>query len=534
MNSLKFWIIAGSIVVTAWVVFPVQAQIPFLPNWKPQTSSLLNQSSDNPVVFACIRLDGRCLFKIADQKSDISERIGEIEQRLKDIGDTYFKNDIDELKIRKQEVGNLQDIYISVGDRELRLLTVTRWDADIEGVSIDLRADLLIERLQAGLERAKQERQQSFLTRQVGIAFGTGAVMLLTSLAISRWKRRLKQLKDQVADSDSSDSQPISTQLTQRQKWNLREVRYRLFQLIQAGIWAGGTLFILGLFPYTRMIQFLIIGSLQIPFKVGIVGLGTYVVIRLSYALIARFNSVLANNYLLTSVSGRRVRLRISTISVVTRSIVTISSIGVGILVAFSVTGVNITPLLAGAGIIGVALSLAAQNLIKDVINGFCIILEDQYAVGDVIKVGDMTGLVENMNLRITQLRDAEGRLITFPNSEIKVVANLSSNWSRADLNIPVAYQTDVDKSLELIGKVAEEMSQDLIWRKYILEPPQVLGVDNFGERGVIIKVWIKTEPLKQWEVSREFRRRIKVAFDRAGIPIPLPQQQVWFRGSEI
>lgn len=297
---------------------------------------------------------------------------------------------------------------------------------------------------------------------------------------------------------------------------------YRLFQLAQAGILGGGSLFILGLFPYTRMIQVLIIGGLRIPLRLGIIGLATYVVIRLSYALIERFASALASNYLLTPEANRRLQLRVSTISGVSKGIVTVTWIGVGVLVALSAIGVNIMPLLAGAGILGVGLSLASQNLIKDMINGFFIILEDQYAVGDVIEVAKVGGLVENMNLRITQLRDAEGRLITIPNSEIKVVANLSSNWSRADLNIPVAYYTDVDKALEVIESLAEEMSLDELWREQILDKPEVLGVDDFGIRGVIIRVWIKTLPLKQWVVAREFRRRLKVALDEAGISIPI------------
>lgn len=141
--------------------------------------------------------------------------------------------------------------------------------------------------------------------------------------------------------------------------------------------------------------------------------------------------------------------------------IVTVTSVGVGFLVALSAIGVNIGPLLADAKILGVAVSLGSQNLIKDAINAFFIILEDQYAIGDVINVANVGGLVENMNLRITQLRDAEGRLITIPNSEIKVVANLSSNWSRADLAIPVAYYNDVDKALEVIDTVAQEMSRE-------------------------------------------------------------------------
>jgi small conductance mechanosensitive channel len=534
MLKIRFssWTITGSLVLTGWVVSPVQAQLPLLQDLNLPAPNLLNQNSDNQVVSGCIRLDGRCLFKIADQKSDLPDRINGIEQRLNDISRIYFKNDSSKLTIHKKTEGNLPDIYISVGDREVRLLSVTAPDADLQGVDIESRAEQLIEQLEEGLKRAKQERQQQFLARQAGIATGTGVAMLVASLAIYHWERRLKRSKDQLAPSDSSPTQPISTQLTQKQHWNVKEVQHRLFQLTKAGILGGGPLFILGLFPYTRMIQVLIIGSLKIPLRVGIIGLGTYVVIRLSYVLIDRFASVLASNYLLTPEANRRLQLRVSTISGVTKGIVTVVWIGVGVLVTLSTVGVNIGPLLAGAGILGVGLSLASQNLIKDAINGFFIILEDQYAVGDVINVADVGGLVENINLRITQLRDAEGRLITIPNSEIKVVANLSSNWSRADLNIPVAYYTDVDKALEVIDTVAQEMSRDELWQEQILDKPEVLGVDDFGSRGVIIRVWIKTQPLKQWKVAREFRRRLKVALDEAGISIPMPQQEVWFNNS--
>ncbi len=534
MFKVRFssWTIAGSLVLTGWVGAPVQAQLPLLQDLNLPAPSLLNQNSDNRVVSGCIRLDGRCLFKIADQKSNLPDRINGIEQRLNDISRIYFKNDSSKLTIRRKSEGNLPDIYISVGDREVRLLSVTAPDADLQGVDIESRAEQLIEELEEGLKRAKQERQQQFLARQAGIAIGTGVAMLIASLAIYYWERRLKRSKDELAPSDSSPTQPISTQLTQKQHWNVKEVQHRLFQLTKAGILGGGPLFILGLFPYTRMIQVLIIGSLKIPLRVGIIGLGTYVVIRLSYVLIDRFASVLASNYLLTPEANRRLQLRVSTISGVTKSIVTVVWIGVGVLVTLSTVGVNIGPLLAGAGILGVGLSLASQNLIKDAINGFFIILEDQYAVGDVINVADVGGLVENINLRITQLRDAEGRLITIPNSEIKVVANLSSNWSRADLGIPVAYYTDVDKALEVINTVAQEMSRDELWQQQILDKPEVLGVDDFGSRGVIIRVWIKTQPLKQWVVAREFRRRLKGVLDEAGISIPMPQQEVWFNNS--
>lgn len=522
----------GAIILTGWCVSPVQAQLPFLKELNLQPPKLLEQKSDNQVVSGCIRLDGRCLFKVADQKSELSNRIDGIEQRLNDISRIYFKNDSSELKIRKRQEGNLPNIYISVGNKEVRLMSVTAPDAELQGIDIDTAADQLIEQLEEGLKTAKQEQQPQFLTRQGGIAAGTGAGILVATLAISYWERRLKRSKDQLTASDSSPTQPITTQLTQQQQWNVKEVQHRLFQLTQAGILGGGSLFILGLFPYTRMIQVLIIGSLQIPLRVGIIGLGTYVVIRLSYALIDRFASLLASNSLLTPEDNRRLQLRVSTISGVTKGIVTVTGVGVGILVALSAIGVNIGPLLAGAGILGVAVSLGSQNLIKDAINGFFIILEDQYAIGDVINVANVGGLVENMNLRITQLRDSEGRLITIPNSEIKVVANLSSNWSRADLSIPVAYYNDVDKALEVIDTVAQEMSHEQQWKEQILDEPEVLGVDDFGNRGVIIRVWIKTQPLKQWNVAREFRRRLKVALDEAEISIPMPQQEVWFNNS--
>ena len=154
----------------------------------------------------------------------------------------------------------------------------------------------------------------------------------------------------------------------------------------------------------------------------------TYVIIRCSYVLIDRFTFAIASNYLLTPEANWRLQLRVSTISGVAKGVATAAWVIVGVLVALAAIGVNIAPLLAGAGIIGVALSLASQNLIKDALNGFFIIVEDQYAVGDIIGVGEFSGLVENMNLRITQLRDAEGRLVTIPNSEIKMVANFSSN----------------------------------------------------------------------------------------------------------
>lgn len=522
----------GVILLSSGFLSPAQAQFPPIPDLNSFTPNLLQESSDNQVASGCIRLDGRCLFEVAAPKSELQDRINDIEQRLNDISEIYFKNDTAQLKVRQQQQGNLPNIYLSVGDRQVRLMSVTDRDAMLTGANIEARAEDLVTELQQDLEKAKRERQPKVLARRGGIAAGTGVIMLVASLAIYQWQGRSKRLKQEIAPTDSSPTQPIKTQLKRQQKWHLTEVKHRLLQVVQVGIWAGGILFILGLFPYTRMFQVWILRSLKIPLRLGLIAIGTYALIRLSYALIDKFAAALARNHLLTPEANRRLQLRISTISGVSKGILTLTLFGVAILVALSTLGLDIGPVLAGAGIIGVGLSLASQSLIKDALNGFFIILEDQYAVGDVINVGDVGGLVENINLRITQLRDAEGRLITIPNSEIKIVANLSSNWSRADLAIPVAYYADVDKALELIGQVADKMSQDQLWEEKIVDQPEVLGVDDFGSRGVIIRVWIKTQPLKQWEVARQFRRRLKVALDEAGISIPMPQQEVWFNNS--
>ncbi len=513
------------------LISPVQAQISIPPDL--QLNSIVQiQNWQHGIVSGCVRLDGRCIFKVSDQKSDLSKRIADIEQRLRNISHVYFQEDYDtaQLNIRQQTVGNLRDIYISVAGKEVRLLTVTNWDADIEGVNIETRTNQIIQQLQEGLERARQQRHPEFLLNQGLTSIGIIIVIILSHFLISRGERFLINSKHNLSSSKSSENQPIPTQIRRKQQFNIAEVQHRILQVTKVAIWLGGILFILGLFPYTRIIQLWFFSSLGIPLQVGIIAWIIYVLIRLNYALISRLNAVMARNYLANNEFHHRLQVRLTTISGVARGIVTISWIVVGILIALSVTGVNITPVLAGAGIIGLGLSLASQSLIKDAIHGFFIILEDQYALGDWIVIGDVDGMVEEINLRITRLRNSEGELITIPNSEIKIVRNLSNTWSRADLSIPIAYQTDIDIALDLITQVADNMSQEPTWQDIILENPQVLGVDRFGTQGIIIRIWFKTKPLQQWSVSREFRRRIKIAFDQAGIPIPIPQQQVWFR----
>ncbi len=191
--------------------------------------------------------------------------------------------------------------------------------------------------------------------------------------------------------------------------------------------------------------------------------------------------------------------------------------------------GIDMAPLLAGAGIVGLAFGFGGQYLIRDVINGIFILLEGQYRIDDVVKIGEHGGLVESVNLRHTRLRDLEGRVIYIPNGEIKSVINFTKEYSQALLDVGVAYKENVDHVMEVIAQVAKEMREDPYFGKLILDKLEMLGVDAFADSQVTIKCRIKTLPIKQWEVAREFRRRLKNRFDELGIEIPFPHQTVYF-----
>lgn len=183
----------------------------------------------------------------------------------------------------------------------------------------------------------------------------------------------------------------------------------------------------------------------------------------------------------------------------------------------------NIGPILASFGLIGLAFSFGAQSLVKDVISGTFMLIEGQFGVGDVVKVADVSGLVEKITLRTTVLRDIEGAVHIVPNGEITRVTNMTKAWSRAVLHIGVAYREDVDHVMDVLRDVLSDFHSDPEWGALLLEEPVVPGVESFSDSAVVIRIMAKTLPLKQWDVARELRRRIKNRFDREGIEIPFP-----------
>lgn len=546
------------------LVSPAAAQIPSIPGINLQDIENLLPPSTPPERIATgrIRLDGRTLFWIAASASDrpgeaspIQWRTNIIQGRLRDIVQRLSRSetpppiDIDVIESPDNGLPVLQ-----FGDQEI--MTVTEQDAELQGANtLQGTAEEFATRIEFGLGRAIAERQPAALQRRLAIAAIGGVLLGLISAAGVYRQRHLRAKLHRLEAQTPDVPPPVVTQPTtgipetsaeeaaareaamlaaaqhqasHLQQRNLIEIQRRLLQAGQIVLWGGGLFLGLGLFPQSRWLQPQIVSGLKIPITIILTLLGTYVAIRVSAVAIDRFFWAVGNGRFFSPTNPQRIALRITTFSRVLKSIAGLVLLVIGALIGLSSLGLNVAPLLAGAGIIGLAVSFAAQSLIKDTINGFLILLEDQYAVGDVISIKSEAGLVENMNLRITQLRNSEGQLITIPNGTIDVVRNLSKDWSRADLLISVAYGVDTDQALKIIREVSLRLSRDPDWRDRILDPLQVLGVENLSHEGIAIRLWIQTKPLEQWNVAREYRRRLKQALDQAGISIGVPQQSLW------
>jgi small-conductance mechanosensitive channel len=214
------------------------------------------------------------------------------------------------------------------------------------------------------------------------------------------------------------------------------------------------------------------------------------------------------------------------TISQLLRSVGRVVIVTIAILLSFNVF-INIAPILAGAGILGLAISFGAQSLVRDIITGFFILLENQFAVGDVIEVAGKSGVVERMTMRVVVLRDLEGTMHVIPNGEMKVVSNKTRGWARAVVDISVPYTEDVDRILSVVRDEAAQFSTDSTWGLQLDGPVEVLGVESMTDSSVVIRTLLKTQPGSQWNVAREFRRRLINRFSREAIESPFQQRRV-------
>ncbi|MEM1370019.1 MAG: mechanosensitive ion channel family protein [Cyanobacteria bacterium P01_H01_bin.15] len=260
------------------------------------------------------------------------------------------------------------------------------------------------------------------------------------------------------------------------------------------------------------------------PFKILLIWFAVGVALRINRALAYRRTQSHKKLPTIQSNEDQRKFLRMNTIGGALEGLISVLIVLTGVVFTFSTFGLSTQSVLAWGAVLGLAISFGTQSLIKDVINGCLILLEDQFAVGDVIAIGSMSGLVEEMNLRSTRLRNPEGELITIPNGNIAEVRNLTRLWSRVDFTIEVAYDNDPDQVLTLLNNIAQELYRSPEWRDKIPAPPEVLGIEQLSHAGILMRVWLKTAPLQQWVVGREYRLRVRRAFEAHGITIGKPQ----------
>ncbi len=259
--------------------------------------------------------------------------------------------------------------------------------------------------------------------------------------------------------------------------------------------------------------------------RIVIIMLAAYLLYRFSFVFIERFirQAVKSNHFLTKEAEKKREDTLIGAFDGTTKVLIWV----ITVIMILSEGGINVGPILAAAGVAGLALGFGAQYLIKDVISGLFIILENQYRVGDVVCLNGDCGVVENITLRMTVLRDMDGTVHHVSNGEVKNASNMSKYFSRVNINVGISYNENLEKVISVVNAVGKQLAEDPEWAPHIIKPMEFLRIDDFADSAVIIKILGETKPLKQWDVAGEFRKRLKMAFDKDGIEFPFPQTVV-------
>jgi small conductance mechanosensitive channel len=269
--------------------------------------------------------------------------------------------------------------------------------------------------------------------------------------------------------------------------------------------------------------------------KIGLIILLGLAAMRFLRLGLQRLESLVARTSTEANADPEAGRKRAATLTGILRTIMVALIWGVVIIEVLQEVGLDIRPILAGAGIVGLAVGFGAQNLVRDLISGFFIILEDQLRLGDVAIINGTGGLVEAITFRTITLRDFSGVVHVFPNGTITTLSNMTKEWSAFVLDMGIAYREDTDRVVVVMHQVGEDLRQDPAFRDKFVSPIEIIGVENFADSAVVIRIRIKTKPLEQWNVGREYRRRVKQAFDAQGIEIPFPHRTIhWSQQASV
>ena len=555
---------------------PAQSQMSSLPNNTAYNSlkppSQVSRHGEYETAPIRSPLDNKNLFevtsptifnrdKVPEGMLPVELRAGTVNERLWRV----FKRTAVAKQIPTVAISTLNNrLILQVSDdrstRPLRLVTVTEPDADFNGKTLDELAEEWQKIIQDEIARFKHLAAPEVFLQRVGQAFQillglviASAVIWFLRRVLTRRQQTLETLYQQqlaaiVETEKAQKSEKIAqSETTEGEETEAREIadlRSQFLATLQHQFsvkrqlevdkflqWALFWIFILmwyiGIARIMSTVPLLMRWSLFVwatPLALLAIWFGISLGIRISKSLIDRFMDSWKVNPLLSFGEAQRIALRTATVSQALKGLVTFVLVIVGIIWTLSLFSIPTSSILAGSAVIGLAISFGSQSLVKDLVNGCLILMEDQFAVGDVIQIDNKSGLVENLNLRVTQLRNSEGQLITIPNSTITNVSNLTRLWSRIDFTIVVAYENDPERVLDVLRQVCKQLYSEPEWRKRLPELPEVLGIDDLSHTGMLVRVWIKTAPMEQWSVGREFRLRVRQAFEANKIQIGRPQ----------
>jgi moderate conductance mechanosensitive channel len=394
---------------------------------------------------------------------------------------------------RARELGRRKEVIQKSIDLEKQYLETLQKSADNIGALQTTLQKELKEKLQA---KASQEAVRA-LNERIDAAHGQAKTIRKKVKASTS---RLSDLQTRLASIQAAEVQALG--LADQKRREAAEAKSEVEKLENP-------------FSTRNLVRWLLNHG---PKLVAVI-IGVFLIYRLVRASSQRIVKLMTRQHMRGSLRDRQNRAE--TLVSVFRNSASIAVLAGGFLMALEELGIPIVPLMGGAAVIGLAVAFGAQNLIRDYFSGFMVLLEDQYGINDVVKIGNVAGLVERITLRMTVLRDQEGTLHFIPHGSLTTVSNYTHSWSRALFEIHIAYKEDVDRVMQVLMELARELRKDPFYGRKMLDDPEMLGVDSLGESGVCIQFIIKTIPLEQWNVKRELLRRIKRKFDELGIEIP-------------
>lgn len=506
-------------------------------------------------------LDGKELFEITSptifNRDNIPEGLLPVEVRAEEVNErlwrvfyrTYTNKQLSIVTMATLQNQPILQISDAQSSRPIRLVTVTEPDADFNGKTSNELAQEWQTILQTEINRFTQLATAEAIAQRIRQALQILLGLLIASAAI--WfLRRILTHRQQTLETVGAETAPQSGSIApsqniaeETQARAIADLRSQFLATLQQQLsvkrrleidkflkWVLFWIFILmwyvGIARIVSIVPLLMRWSLYVwatPLAFITLWFGISLAIRISNSLIDRLVHSWKPSPYLSLGEVQRVALRTTTISEALKGLVTAVLLIVGMLWTLSLFNISTSSILAGGAIIGLAISFGSQSLVKDLVNGCLILIEDQFAVGDIVRIEDKSGLVENLNLRVTQLRDSEGQLITIPNSKISDVCNLTRLWSRVDFSVIVAYQNDPTHVLDTLRQVSQQLYSEPEWRDRLLELPEVLGIDELSHSGMLVRVWLKTAPMQQWSVGREFRLRVRQAFEANNIQMGSP-----------